>query len=1210
MHMAEKPLTPQQRAAIEVRDHSVSLAAGAGCGKTFVLTERFITELDSAGARAAAELDQLVAITFTDAAAREMRDRIRGRAFQRLQSATTDGEAAAWQRLMRSMDAARISTIHAFCAALLRQHAVEAGLDPQFEVLDAPAAELLRLETIDDRLRVLLVERNDDVLNYAAARGLDRLRDDLAAFSGPRHGEIVAHWREETSDQLVAEWLKFFEGQAPEIALAELLASGDYRELRNCADADLAATDKLRRHLVELGEALSPEQIRSQGIGPSLETIHTLARVQGVCKEGDWIDPCDFARFKQAAEKMRKLVKASALQRPIDLAAAREAAELGLALVRLAADVGDAIAATKKRRGQLEFDDLLVRARDLLTDERHVAIRQQAVRRTQLVMVDEFQDTNPLQVEIIQAFCGERWRERGLFAVGDFKQSIYRFTGAQPRVSADLRAALTTAGRLSLTTNFRSQPAILEFVNAVFYDAFADYEPLDAERPQVTAKPAVEFLWSPGGQAVDDEDGRAPSDAKPPARRRKGAARNSRAEEARWIARRLAQLLASGEPIVGTTASGEPTARPLQPGDIAILLRSLSDAQVYEEALREAGLDYYLAGGHAFYSQQEIFDVLNLLRAVASSVDEIALAGALRSPLFALSDETLFWLVEQHGSLNAGLLAEDLPTELAPAEAAHVRRAASTLSRLRDEKNRLLVAELLSLAWDLTGYDATLMAEFLGPRKAANLEKLVEQARAVDAASPGDLPAFITQLSEFVVQAPKEALAATEAEGGDVIRIMTIHHAKGLEFPLVVLADLERKRHLGGAEPVLDPDLGPLVPLADREETVGYDLYRWRENVEDLDERKRLLYVAATRAKDYLILSSSIDDIDRPKSDWLQLIDARISLADGTLRGRLPEDYRTPHIRVTTERPPAVAEPASPPHGADLEKLVVKTRELAASGKGALPPEARAIAHDSAARRRFSFSQMTGALAPVHVVEEPSDVAGESTDEFDETVKAVSELTTKAPGSSGGREFGSLVHAILERIDFNRPRDARRLAELLAPQLIGAFPERAADEAASLVERFLQTPLAAELAAASIVRREIEFLLPWPPANRSMPVESASAERVQGSASAGPRSGSSPYLHGFLDCLYQDSAGRWRLVDYKTNRVAASEVSRVAATYELQMLAYRLACEAALGEPLAECSLVLLHPGVTHTLAWDAAAERRGIQQITTAINTLKAPRI
>jgi ATP-dependent helicase/nuclease subunit A len=173
----------------------VSLAAGAGCGKTFVLTERFITHLDPAGAEEAAAVDQLVAITFTDAAAREMRDRIRRRCFQRMQLATSDAETAAWQRLMRS-DAARISTIHAFCTALLRSHAVEAGLDPQFEVLDAPAAELLKLDVIDDRLRTLLVEGNDDVLELAAQRGLDRLRTDLASFAGPENADAIARWRD------------------------------------------------------------------------------------------------------------------------------------------------------------------------------------------------------------------------------------------------------------------------------------------------------------------------------------------------------------------------------------------------------------------------------------------------------------------------------------------------------------------------------------------------------------------------------------------------------------------------------------------------------------------------------------------------------------------------------------------------------------------------------------------------------------------------------------------------------------------------------------------------------------------------------------------------------------------------------------------------------------------------------------------------------
>jgi ATP-dependent helicase/nuclease subunit A len=1188
--VAEVPLTDQQRAALEAHDVSVSLAAGAGCGKTFVLTERFISQLDPAGAAAAADLDQLIAITFTDAAAREMRDRIRKRCYARLQSAETPREAAAWQRLMRSMDAARISTIHAFCTALLRSHAVQAGLDPAFEVLDAPAAELLRLEVVDDRLRTLLVERNDDVLDVAAERGLERLRSDLASFVGPRNAKLLAKWKDATSDQLVAHWIAEFEARAPELAAQELLASGEIRELRRWADPALVITNRVRDHMARLALELTEAHILSQPIGTVLASLASLARVQGVCTVKDWASPDDFARFKDAAAKLRERLKKTSMQLPDDLDAARDAARIGLALVRLAADASQALEAAKASRGQLEFDDLLVRAHRLLTDPANVALQRRVSERTVLLMVDEFQDTNQLQVDIIKAFCGEGWQRRGLFAVGDFKQSIYRFTGAKPRVSTDLRAELPAAGRLSLTTNFRSQPAVLDFVNAVFRRAFPDYEPLVAKREQLTPTPAVEFLWTPGPKTIDGEADAAadqPTAAAKSRRPRKGAKGDARGEEARWIARRIKQLIESGESVVVDMKTKPPMPRALQLGDVAVLLRALSDAQLYEEALRAEGLDYYLAGGHAFYSQQEIYDVLNLLRAVASSIDDIALAGALRSPLFALKDETLYWLVQAHGSLNAAIASDELPPELGKDEAEMVRRAIATVARLRLEKDRLLVADLLSLALELTGYDATLLAEFLGPRKAANIEKLVEQARAVDRSSPGNLPAFITQLSEFVTRAPKEALAATQTEGGNVVRIMTIHHAKGLEFPLVVLPDLERPRHFGAVGPVLDEQLGPLVTLADRPGCLGYDLYRRLEGAEDLEERKRLFYVACTRAADHLILSSSIDCLDEPSSDLLQLVDQTMSLADGQLRVSLPANWRAPQVRVITERPEAVGEPGEQARGADLHRLVVKTRELSEGAPRSLPSEALERAADHAARRRFSFSQLTGALKPLEQTESPAEAP--SVDDADD-VSAVEDVVALAEEpareSASGREFGTLVHAVLQRVDFQRPAEVARLCEFLAPQLVTHEPAKAASEAAHVIERFLQSPLAAELSAAAEVRREVEFLLQWPPGKG----------RPDG-----------PYLHGFLDCLFQDSVGRWRLIDYKTNRATAREVPEVAALYELQMLAYRLACEQALGEPLAECVLVLLHPGLTHTYQPDAAADRRGMEQITKAIAAMRS---
>ncbi|HEX6963576.1 MAG TPA: 3'-5' exonuclease, partial [Lacipirellula sp.] len=626
--------------------------------------------------------------------------------------------------------------------------------------------------------------------------------------------------------------------------------------------------------------------------------------------------------------------------------------------------------------------------------------------------------------------------------------------------------------------------------------------------------------------------------------------------------------------------------RPLKLGDVAILLRTLSDAQVYEEALRDHGLDYYLAGGHAFYSQQEIYDVLNLLRAVASAVDEIALAGALRSPIFSLADEALFWMVEKHGTLNAALAANAAPQNLSPQEAAKVRRAATTMQRLRIEKDRRLVADLFSLALELTGYDAVVQTEFLGPRKAANIEKLLEQARTLDRTSPGDLQGFITQLSEFVVQAPKEALAATQAEG-DVIRIMSIHYAKGLEFPLVVLPDLDRQRNAGVWRPVLDEHLGPLVPLEgdEKQGCIGLDLYRHVENLEDLDERKRLLYVGCTRAADYLLLSSSMDDPAKPKRDWLQLIDRTIDLATGELRRILPKGYAAPRIRVTTDKPRIDDEKVIVPRGADLERLVVKTRELVEKLPGELPPSVDSIPAEASARRRFSFSQLSGRLE--YDRERPA--APDMTLGDDDLVEDDLVEAGQPQSAAGGRELGSLVHAVLERMDIRRQTGVRELCEYLAPRFTEADPPSLAAEACSLLERFVKSPRAAELAAAQVVRREVEFLLPWP-------LDGAPPHEC--------------YLHGYIDCLYQDREGRWRLLDYKTNRATAKTVPQVADQYKLQLLVYALACERALGEPLAECSLQLLHPGAEYTFQWSEADRRRGIEQIAAAIMELCRPAI
>ncbi len=1144
-------LTAEQQAALSAHDRSVSLAAGAGCGKTFVLTERFLSYLDPRTLGPMAELHELVAITFTDAAAREMRARIRKRCYERLHQATDPSEQQAWRKLLRSLDTARISTIHSFCAALLRSHAVEAEIDPQFEQLDQTTADLLRLRTLDDRLRQLLLERDEQVIELATRFSLRTLREHLAVLVGENLSRVQDQWGQATPDQLITAWKQHFEKYTRRELATAFVDSPHVVTVRELCRTAQAASPELPALFTRLLEIFDTLPSSNEPAALLLE-LKDLARVQGgPARKKNWQDEADFEQFKNACAKIRDAIKDHPLLRPWNEEHLQEAARTGLSLLQLAADVASCYEQAKQDRNVMEFDDLMRKAHELLTEDKFVSVQKQLASSTRLLLVDEFQDTDPTQVAIVQAFCGERWREQGLFVVGDFKQSIYRFRGAEPEVSDNLRDSLPKESRLSLTTNFRSQGAILDFVNALFCDSFKNkFEPLHPSRPQLTPQPSIEFLWA-------IEDPTAVDDTIPP--QLKGAQRQ-RYLEARFIAKRLAELIDSAEPLIVDRETK--ALRPVHPGDIAVLLRSLSDVQVYEAAFREQSLEYYLAGGHAFYAQQEIHDVLHLLRSVVSVADDLSLAGALRSPLFALEDETLFWLTTHNGSLNKALFASSLPDELTEDERAKVIHAGNVINKLRSAKDSLLVAELLNYAIELTGYDAVLLTEFLGQRKLANLHKLLEQARTLDRLNPGDVSGFVTQLTEFVTRAPKEPVAATSA-AGDVIRIMTIHNAKGLEFPLVVVPDLNRKSPPTSREPIMDEKLGPLVPSLEKNATVGWDLYQLAEKHQEQDEKIRLLYVACTRAADYLILSSSLKDPHKPESEWLKFLGQRYDLSTGDCLAELPAGYATPQIRVITSEPTSTREPTARTRSADLEKLLTKTYELAKSGKGIVPPGVAPIKPQVQTRRRFSFSRLSGVL----MLEQP---------EFTPLVE--SETTQPADPLA----FGTLVHSLLERVPQNAPDQIKEWCEFLAPPQLNN--PATLEVAAALVERFLASDRAKALATARCVQRELEFLLPW-----QLPKE--------------PQAGR--YLHGYIDCLYQDQQGEWHLLDYKSNQVTADGVPAAAKSYEMQMYVYALACERALGKRPIESVLCFLRPGEEYHFVWTAERTAQLDAELNHAITSL-----
>jgi len=1198
-------LTQEQARAVQERRVSVALSAGAGCGKTHVLTQRFLSYLDpEATGGQPTRLSELVAITFTERAAREMRVRIRRACRARLLAAPDDSTASYWLSLVRELDSARISTIHSFCRQLLQRYAVEAGLDPHFRVLEEAEAETLLLSLLDDVFRRRLTQQQEPFLDLLASYRLENLRDMVLDLVEDRLQIDFAYWTQRTPEELVQHWEKLYHEWFSAYRM-EFHADQDVQNLLQLIRSGKKVSEALRRRWDQIEGTLKALP-HTNNLQADIHSLQENAKVQGLTAKSHWPDEDFYTQYKEAAKKFRdsalkKLETFSRWPEPSELEAL---ARKTLHLASLAYEVFQEYEEEKRRQSALDFDDLVAEAVRLLQGPFAEDIRRQLAAQIQHLLVDEFQDTDPTQVRLMELLCGEDFLQGKLFFVGDYKQSIYRFRGARPEEFHRLRSNTPQSGRLSLTVNFRSQPGILDFVNALFCEEFnrlfsekskqrsesensqtpaeEQYEPLRPHRPQLNPEPIVEFLWAKAEENLPaEEESEEPAEEADSTQESEGDGKIRR-READWIARRIRQLLDSGQPLVRDEQSakqGQERLRPPQPGDIAILFRTLSDVSLYEEALRQYEIPYYLVGGHAFYAQQEIYDLVNLLRAIQSPLDAVALVGVLRSPFFNLHDETLYWLGKHPEGLWAGLCAQNLPAELEPAQRRQVRFAASLLQTLRANKDRLPIAELVQQALQQTGYQAAVLAEFLGQRKLANLQKLLDLARRMDQTGLFSLADFILQLSEFVSRQPKEPLAATLPETCEVVRLMTIHQAKGLEFPIVIVANLDRKIRGSTAAIAFDPSYGPILKPPsdfDKEKPSVWDLYWHEQHKAEREESMRIFYVAATRAADYLILSAGWGK-KTLCTPWMQLLDKRFNLQTGQLKVSLPERYPAPAIRVTQTEPSFPGQVGSGRSRRYLEDLLRKTDQTLTEGGGRIPPHLGPIRPDPKSPRRYSFSRLSGQL---HAPSGQED--------------ATESLPTYGAEASLGRaealELGILIHAVLAQIDYSTPDGLAELADRLAFRHLGHLSaEQAAriqQEAVEILKKFLVSERAAKIASAQKLYREVEFLLAWSPGTpQTVPTSS---------------------IQGFLDCLYQDSEGRWHVVDFKTHQIEGRNVRQLAAPYELQMLLYALAFQEIFGVAPAELVIYFLRAGKEFVFTWTETCRQWVIEQISQAIEQVR----
>ena len=1087
--------------------------AGAGAGKTTSLVRRVI-ELVSSGA---ATLDRLAAITFTEAAAAELRDRIReGLELAANDDAHDEERRHRCKQGVEQLDLASIQTLHSFAAALLQERPLEAGLPPSFETLDAIASDL--------------------AFEEAWAQWIDAALDDAAlqpplamAFS---LGMTVANLRaiarkfHENYDLLTdARFDAPVRDAVPSPPIMCVLLGVADELVRLCEYSRLGDDDKLYAHTQ--AKLTSIRQLRALD-DDSPAAYRMLSRILPLKQRGgrqrDWDN--DVVSDENACKHLKALLQGLDAEVNEALTQARSNAFLGLlnALRAFALNYAE----ERKRQARAEFHDLLVWAKEMLRD--NMDARDHFRSRFSHLLIDEAQDTDLIQAEIAMFLAEDTsqntrkdaarpkdWSDitpkRGkLFVVGDPKQSIYRFRRADARQMERLRERMG-GERLYLAQNFRSQRPIVDWVNALFGAWMArggaeqaEYTPIAHYRAAASGDDGAGRVWALGGVV-------------------EGYANAVRREQDADIATLLLQIRGEQWQTLdaeATTADGVERFRRANYSDMCILMPARTGLRTLEQALDDAGVPYRLEGASLFFDTQEVRDLMNCLQAIDDPTDEVAIVAALRSPAFACTDVELLQFRRAGGRFNYLL---HFPTQKNGRNGASISgetpvvKALTTLRTAHHERLWTAAAPLI----DRFIRERLLMeAAMAQPRAREQWRRyrfVVEQARAFAAAGGNSLRAFLEWMRRQADEGARVTEAPVPESDEDAVRVMTIHASKGLEFPIVILAGLNtaRRRYVDSVifdNGSFDACVGS---IPNRFQTAGYEKQAEREKAMDDCERVRLLYVAATRARDHLVVG-----MHRPNKGVTdaaaiaKLLEGRDALWE---RVELLPQYRAQAQGIGLRGIAHVADTAQPLNDA------------------AHTPEARGEWQD----RRDALLRVQSRPASVAA----TDLAGVVKDE------AYADDDSGTAGASrrgrGGAPLGRAVHAVLQTIDLATGAGIEDTAR--AQAAAEGIPQAHADIAA----------LARAAVNSDIVRRAVASGRYWREALIAAPIGRGA-------------------LEGFIDLLFEEE-GELVVVDYKTDAIDADAAEYIVnSRYRDQAGSYALITERATGKRVKDVVFLFLRP--------------------------------
>lgn len=1138
-------------------DRNLVVEAAAGTGKTTVLVKRIVAVL----AEGRATVDRLVAVTFTEKAAGELKLRLRGGLEEARRTARAGSSAHKnLEHALARLEEARVGTIHSFCADLLRERSIEAGIDPRFEPMTEAEAERL----YGDAFGLWLQEKLEDPpegVRRSLRRHSYRPGQDGPVGRLRSAGWTLVDWRD-----FPAGWARppFAREERVDDLVERVHAFADLSE--RCAKKDrdnlYLDTETARRVSREIRTAEAERARDHDGVEAALVDLgsYRFARV----RKGYGKTYGDGVSREQVLEAHRELV--APLREFVRDADADLAALLHVEL----RETVERYERLKLRTGRLDFLDLLLKTRDLIRDD--ASVRADFQRRFTHLFVDEFQDTDPLQAEILLLLAADDARQVDwkaaipspgkLFLVADPKQSIYRFRRADVGIYLDVRDRLQAQGaqRVDLTTSFRSAPGIQSAVNASFADWMdgdrenqqAPWVPLSPFRDEGTGQPSVVALPVP---APYGRSGRVTKTAI------QDSLPDATAAFVEW-------LLRESQWTVTERDSNERV--PIAPRHICLLFRRFDSwwagdvTRGYVDALEARGVRHLLVGGRSFHEREEVETLRTALTAIEWPDDELSVFATLKGPLFAVGDEEL--LRYRHAvpkkirRLHPFRPANDAPEELQP-----IVQALRVLGDLHRERNRRPVAETVHRLLESTRAHATFVLRPSGEQALANVLHVAEQARVYERTGGISFRGFVERLLDDA-GARKASEAPILEEGSEGVRLMTVHRAKGLEFPVVILADISADVSRPTASRVIDDDLCAVriagwAPrdLLDRES---------READRDAAEGVRLAYVAATRARDLLVVPGVGDGPwgnpsgDAPGS-WIHPLNRAIYPPPDEWTQPNPAEGCPPFGRDSVlDRPhePEGAVSVRPGlhrvHGSNVVwwdpavlKLGVPVRQgVRREDLLSREVDEAVVAADVNHYRAWERSR-ADTVAASSVPSLRPQTAGERAAASGTNVDGAEDVVVvRLPRSAqrpSGKRFGSLVHAVLATVPLNANEEATRSAAEMQGRILGATPAEV---------RAVGT-LAVQVLAHELMERARDAM---------------QRGECRRETPAARREDDGTLLEGVVDLAFRERQG-WTVVDFKTDLDPNANLDG----YRRQVALYASMVAAATGEETRAVLLIV-----------------------------------